>query len=109
MKIPGMGNIMQQVQKMQEDMQKTEAALAITEFTGEAGAGLVKVILTGHHDCKKIHIDSSLLEEDKAMLEDLIAAALNDVVRKVENAKKDKLGNLTAGMDLPGGLDALLK
>lgn len=109
MKIPGMGNMMQQVQKMQENMQKTEAALANTEINGEAGAGLVKVTFTGQYDCKKVHIDNALLTEDKEMLEDLVAAAINDAVRKIETTKKDKLGSLTSGMNIPGGLDALLK
>ncbi len=109
MKIPNMVNMMQQVKKMQQDMQKAEAELASIEIIGSAGAGLVKVTLTGHYDCKKINIDNSLFEEDKAMLEDLIAAAINDAVRKVETAKKDKLGGLTNGMNIPGGLDALLK
>ena len=109
MKIPGMGNMMQQVQKMQQDMQKAEAALASMEIIGTAGAGLVNVTFTGHYDCKKIEIDNSLREEEKELLEDLVAAAINDAVRKVEAAKKDKLGGLTTGMNLPGGFDALLK
>ena len=109
MKIPGMGNMMQQIQKMQENMQKAEAVLANTEVIGEAGAGLVKATFTGNYDCKKVDIDSSLLEEDKEMLEDLVTAAINDAVRKVETMKKDKLGGLTAGMSIPAGLDALLK
>ncbi len=109
MKIPGMGNMMKQVQQMQADMKKAEAELAAMEVTGEAGAGLVKITLSGQYDCKKVDIDNSLLEEDKEMLEDLIAAGINDAIRKVETAKQDKMGNLTAGLNIPGGLDSFLK
>ena len=109
MKIPGMGNMMKQMQKMQADMQKAEAELAAMEITGEAGAGLVKVTLSGQNDCKKVEIDSSLLEEDKEMLEDLVAAGFNDAVRKVETTKQDKMGGLTAGLNIPGGMDSFLK
>ncbi len=100
----GMGNLMKQAQKMQEDMQKVQEELANAEVTGESGAGLVKVTMTGRHDVRRVDIDASLMEEDKEMLEDLLAAAVNDAVRKVEQNSKEKMGNLTAGMNLPAGM-----
>ena len=100
----GMGNLMKQAQKMQEDMQKVQEELANAEVLGESGAGLVKVVMTGRHDVRKVEIDPSLLEEDIEMLEDLLAAAVNDAVRKVEQNSKDKMGDLTAGMNLPAGM-----
>jgi DNA-binding YbaB/EbfC family protein len=99
----GMGNLMKQAQKMQDDMQKIQEELANAEVTGESGAGLVKVVMTGRHDVKRVDIDSSLMEEDKEMLEDLLAAAVNDAVRKVEENSKDKMSGLTSGMGLPPG------
>ena len=100
----GMGNLMKQAQKMQEDMQKMQEELASAEVLGESGAGLVKVVMTGRHDVRKVEIDPGLLEEDIEMLEDLLAAAVNDAVRKVEQNSKDKMGNLTSGMNLPAGM-----
>ncbi len=100
----GMGNIMKQAQKMQEDMQKMQEELANAEVTGESGAGLVKVVMTGRHDVKRVEIDPSLMEEDKEMLEDLLAAAVNDAVRKIEAQNKDKMGDMTSGMGLPPGM-----
>lgn len=100
----GMGNLMKQAQKMQEDMQKMQEELASAEVLGESGAGLVKVVMTGRHDVRKVEIDPSLLEEDIEMLEDLLAAAVNDAVRKVEQNSKEKMGDLTAGMNLPAGM-----
>ena len=99
----GMGNLMKQAQKMQDDMQKIQEELANAEVTGESGAGLVKVVMTGRHDVKCVDIDPSLMEEDKEMLEDLLAAAVNDAVRKVEENSKDKMSGLTSGMGLPPG------
>lgn len=102
-----MQQLMQQAQRMQEQMQKNMAkaqeALAQTELTGEAGAGLVKVVLNGQHGAKRVSIDDSLLTEDKEVLEDLIAAAINDAVRKVEAASKEVMGSATAGLGLPPG------
>lgn len=99
--------LMQQAQRMQEqvqkNMQKAQEALAQTELTGEAGAGLVKVVMTGRHDVKRVSIDDSLLGEDKEVLEDLIAAAVNDAVRKVEAASQDAMGSATSGLGLPPG------
>ena len=103
-----MQQLMQQAQRMQEQMQKqmakTQEELAATELTGEAGAGLVKIVMTGRHDVKRVQIDDSLLKEDKEMLEDLIAAAVNDAVRKVEEHSQKKVGNVTAGLNLPPGM-----
>ena len=99
----GMGNLMKQAQKMQEDMQKAQEELANAEVQGESGAGMVKVTMTGRHDVKRVEIDPGLMEEDKEMLEDLLAAAVNDAVRKVESNNKEKMSGLTAGMNLPDG------
>ena len=100
--------LMQQAQRMQEQMQKqmqkTQEELAATELTGESGAGLVKVTMTGRHDVKRVQIDDSLLSEDKEMLEDLIAAAVNDAVRKVEDYSQKKMGNVANGLNLPPGM-----
>lgn len=103
-----MQQLMQQAQRMQEQMQKqmekAQAELANAEIKGEAGAGLVKVTMTGRHDVKRVEIDDSLLKEDKEMLEDLIAAAVNDAVRKVEAYSQTKMGSVTQGLNLPPGL-----
>ena len=99
----GLGNLMRQAQQMQETMKKAQAELAELEVTGESGAGMVKVTLNGHHEAKKVTIEPKLLGEDKDMLEDLVAAAVNDAVRKVEIASQEKMAGLTAGMPLPPG------
>ena len=99
----GMGNMMRQAQKMQENMQKAQEEIASMEVEGQAGAGLVKVTMTGRHDVKRVSIDDSLFEDDKEMLEDLIAAAMNDAVRNIEEASKDKMSAATAGMPVPPG------
>ena len=99
----GMGNLMKQAQKIQEDMQKVQEELANAEVSGEAGAGMVKVVMTGRHDVKRVWVDPDLLQEDKEMLEDLLAAAVNDAVRKVEASNKDKMAEMGAGMGLPAG------
>ena len=99
----GLGNLMKQAQRMQETMQKAQAELADMEVTGQAGGGMVSVIMTGRHDVKRVTVDDSLLKEDKEMLEDLLAAAVNDAVRKVESTTQEKMSGLTAGMGLPGG------
>ena len=100
----GMGNLMKQAQKMQEQLQKAQAELAEAEVQGEAGAGLVKVVMNGRHDVKRVMIDDSVMSEDKEMLEDLLAAAVNDAVRKIEQNNQDQMGKLTAGMGLPAGM-----
>lgn len=99
----GLGDLMKQAQEMQANMQKMQDELANAQVTGESGAGLVSVVMTGRHDVKRVNIDSSLMSEDKEMLEDLLAAAVNDAVRKVEEHNRQNLGNLTAGMNLPEG------
>ena len=93
-------DLMKQVQQIQESMLKAQEELASAQQQGESGGGLVSVVMTGRHDVKKVTIDSSLMEEDKEVLEDLIAAAVNDAVRKIEQANKEKMSGL-AGMNLP--------
>lgn len=100
----GMGNIMKQAQAMQEKMQKVQAEIANMEVTGEAGAGLVKVTMTGNHNVRRVSIDDSLLSDDKDMLEDLVAAALNDAVRRVEENNKEQMAKVTGGLQLPPGM-----
>jgi DNA-binding YbaB/EbfC family protein len=95
------GDLMKQAQQMQSNMQKMQEDLAQAEVKGEAGAGLVSVIMTGRHDVKRVHIDTSLMSEDKEMLEDLLAAAVNDAVRKVETQNRDQMAKMTSGMGLP--------
>jgi DNA-binding YbaB/EbfC family protein len=90
---------------MQENLKKAQDELAFIEVTGEAGSGLVKILMTCKHEVKRVSIDSSLMTDDKDMLEDLIAAAFNDAARKAEEASEAKMGKLTGGMPgLPGGL-----
>lgn len=100
----GLGNLMKQAQKMQENMAKAQEELAQTEVEGAAGNGLVKVTMTCNHNVKRVIIDPSLLSDDKEMLEDLIVTALNDATRKAEATSQEKMGRLTAGMPLPPGM-----
>lgn len=100
----GLGNIMKQAQKMQENLQKAQAEIADLEIVGEAGGGLVSVTVTGRYEVKRLHIDASLVGDDKDMLEDLVAAAFNDAVHKVERTTQEKMAGLTAGMGLPPGM-----
>ncbi len=100
----GLGNLMKQAQKMQEDMQKAQAELAQMEVTGEAGGGLVRIVTNGRHEVKRVTLDDSLLQEDRDMLEDLIAAAINDAVHKVEKTTQEKMSSLTSGLPLPPGM-----
>ncbi|MCD8548153.1 MAG: YbaB/EbfC family nucleoid-associated protein [Aeromonadaceae bacterium] len=99
----GLGNLMKQAQQMQDRMQKLQEELAHMEVTGEAGAGLVKVTMTGSHSVRRVVIDPSLVEDDLEMVEDLVAAAFNDAVRRVEEQNKSKMAELTGGMQLPPG------
>jgi len=99
----GLGNIMKQAQQMQENMQKMQEKLAEIEVEGQSGAGLVKVVMNCRHDVKRVSIDASLLSDDKEMLEDLVAAAMNDAVRRVESTTQEKMAGVTAGMGLPPG------
>jgi len=98
----GIGNLMKQAQKMQADMQKAQEEMANIEVSGQAGGGLVSVTMTCRHDVKRVTIDDSVMD-DKEMLEDLVAAAVNDAVRQVEKTTEEKMSGLTAGMGLPGG------
>ena len=100
----GLGALMKQAQQMQENMKKAQEELAKIEVEGQAGAGLVKVVITCKFNVKKVSIDASLVGEDKDMLEDLVMAAMNDAVAKAEAATQAKLGSLTAGLNLPPGL-----
>jgi nucleoid-associated protein EbfC len=98
-----MNNLLQQAQAMQEKMKKMQDDIASAEVTGEAGAGMVKVTMNGRHDVRRVEIDPSLMSEDKEMLEDLLAAAVNDAVRRVERHQQEKMAGMTAGMPLPPG------
>ena len=103
----GLGALMKQAQKMQEEMQRAQAEIATIEITGESGGGLVSVIINGQHECKRVKIDASLMsdsEDDKEMIEDLVAAAFNDAVQKLAVASKEKMADITDGMNLPGGM-----
>lgn len=99
----GMGNMMKQAQQMQEKLQQAQEEIANAEVNGESGAGMVKILMNGRHDVKRVEIDPSLMEEDKDILEDLIAAAVNDAVRKVEVSSQEKMAGLTGGMGMPPG------
>ncbi|MDQ3563588.1 MAG: YbaB/EbfC family nucleoid-associated protein [Pseudomonadota bacterium] len=99
----GFGNLLKQAQQMQEDFKRAQEDLANVEITGESGGGMVKVVMTGRHDVRRVTLDPALLKEEKEMLEDLLAAAVNDANRRVEQASQDKLAGLTAGMGLPSG------
>ena len=101
----GMGNLMKQAQKMQAELQKAQEEIAKAEVTGESGAGLVKIVMNGRHDVRSVAIDDSLMEEDKEILEDLLAAAVNDAVRKVESNTQEKMSKVTGGMAMPPGFN----
>lgn len=98
-----LGNIMQQAQKMQEDLKKAQEELALMQVQGQSGGGLVTIVMTGKREARKVTIDDSLLGEDKDMLEDLVAAAINDAVNKVAKMKKEKMSDITSGIPLPPG------
>ena len=98
----GLGNIMKQAQQMQENLRKAQEQLALVEVVGSAGGGLVNITMTCRHDVKRVQIDPNLLKDDKEVLEDLIAAAMNDAVRKAEKASQEKMAGLTAGLNIPG-------
>jgi DNA-binding YbaB/EbfC family protein len=99
-----LAGLMKQAQQMQENLKKAQEEIAAMEVEGQAGAGMVKVTMTGRHDVKRVSIDPSLMGDDKDMLEDLIAAAMNDAVRRVETATQEKMGGLTSGFGLPPGM-----
>ena len=99
-----LGNLMKQAQKMQDDMKRVQEEIAAMEVTGEAGGGMVAVRMTGRHDVRGVTIADELVGEDKTMLEDLLAAAVNDANRRVEAATAEKMSSVTAGIDLPPGM-----
>ena len=99
----GLGGLMKQAQMMQDNMKKAQEQLATIEVEGQAGGGMVKVIMTCRNDVKRVSIDASVMD-DKEMLEDLLAAAVNDAVRKADATSQEKMGGLTAGMQLPPGM-----
>ena len=99
-----MGNMMKQAQKMQEDMKKAQEEIANMEVEGQSGGGMVKVIMNGRHELRKVELDDSLMNDDKEMVEDLLAAAVNDAVRRIEQQSSERMSGVTAGMNLPGGM-----
>lgn len=103
MKLGNLGDVMKQAQAMQEKMQKMQEDIAKLEVVGEAGAGLIKVTMTGRHDVRHVAIDASLMTEDKEILEDLLAAAVNDAVRKVEQNTQQQMQQVTGGLQMPPG------
>ncbi len=100
----GLGNLMKQAQKIQEEMAKAQEELARAEVTGESGGGLVKVTMNGRHEVRRVEIDDSLLGDDKEMLEDLVAAACNDAAHRIEEMTREQMSGLTAGLPLPPGM-----
>jgi DNA-binding YbaB/EbfC family protein len=99
-----LSGLMKQAQQMQDNMRKMQEQLATIEVEGQSGAGMVKVVMTCRHDVKRVTIDPSLLTDDKEMLEDLVAAAVNDAVRRVETTVQEKMASVTAGLPLPPGM-----
>ena len=100
----GIGNLMKQAQQLQANMQKAQAEIAAMEVTGESGGGMVKVILNGKHEAKRVQIDPSVPLDDREMIEDLVAAAFNDAVHRLESTSQEKMAGLMGGMNLPPGL-----
>lgn len=98
----GLGSILKQAQAMQENLKRAQEELANIEVTGNAGGGLVSVVMTCRHDVKSVKIDPGLLKEDQEVIEDLVAAAMNDAVRKAEKATQEKMSGLTSGLNIPG-------
>jgi nucleoid-associated protein EbfC len=100
----GIGNLMKQAQQLQANMQKAQAEIATMEVTGESGGGMVKVTINGRHEAKRVQIDPSVPLDDREMVEDLVAAAINDAVHRLEAASQEKMAGLMGGMSLPPGL-----
>jgi DNA-binding YbaB/EbfC family protein len=98
------GNMMKQAQQLQANMQRAQAEIASLEVTGEAGGGMAKVTMTGKHEVRRVTLDQALISDDKEMLEDLIAAAINDAVQKVERVSQEKMSSVMGGMNLPPGI-----
>lgn len=97
------GNLMKQAQKMQADMQKAQEELANMEVTGESGGGMVQIVMTGRHEARRVTLDPSLLDDDKEMLEDLIAAAVNDASHKIETMTQERFSGMASDVNLPPG------
>ena len=97
------GNLMKQAQQMQANVERAQAEIAALEVTGEAGGGMAQVVMTGRHEVRRVTLDPSIVSDDKEMLEDLIAAAINDAVQKVERAAQEKMSSVMGGMNLPPG------
>jgi DNA-binding YbaB/EbfC family protein len=100
----GLGNLMKQAQLMQENVKKLQEQLAVMEVEGQAGSGLVKVVMTGKHEVKRVTIDAKVLGEEKDMVEDLVAAAVNDAVRQIDKTTQERMAAATAGLPLPPGM-----
>ena len=100
----GLGNLMKQAQKIQAEMAKAQEELARAEVTGESGGGLVKVTMNGRHEVRRVEIDDSLMGDDKEMLEDLLAAAVNDAAHRIEEQTREQMSSITAGLPLPPGM-----
>ena len=98
----GLGNLMKQAQEVQENLRKAQEELSKVEVNGVSGGGLVTVVMTCRHDVRRVSVDDSLMGDDKEVLEDLIAAAMNDAVRKAEKASQEKMSGLTSGINIPG-------
>jgi len=100
----GIGNLMKQAQQLQANMQKAQAEIAAMEVTGESGGGMVKVTINGRHEAKRVQIDPSVPLDDREMIEDLVAAAINDAVHRLETTTQEKMAGLMGGMNMPAGL-----
>lgn len=100
----GLGNMLKQAQRIQDELKESQERLAKEEVTGESGGGMVRIVLTGRHEARRVEIDPALLSEDKEMLEDLIAAAINDAVSRVAEKQQSSIASLTAGLPLPPGM-----
>jgi len=100
----GIGNLMKQAQQLQANMQKAQAEIAAMEVTGESGGGMVKVTINGRHEARRVQIDPSVPLDDREMLEDLVAAAFNDAVHRLEATTQERMSGLMGGMNLPPGL-----
>lgn len=100
----GLGNLMKQAQKMQEQMAKAQEELANMEVTGQAGGGLVSVVMNGRHEVRRVSIDESLFGDDRDMIEDLVAAAFNDAAHRLDEATRERMAGMTAGLQLPPGM-----
>jgi len=101
----GLGDLMKQAQQLQEQMRDAQKSMENLEICGESGGGLVRVTMTGRHDVRRVHIEPSMMSEDREVLEDLIAAAVNDAVRKVEDAQKETMSKAAGGIKLPDGFN----